>query len=77
MDGLTSRLSNAVRAALAHARALLLRTAGRAGMPHAGKASAGSPRRTGFLRGYTIPDDFDRMAADEIQAMFEGRQPER
>ena len=30
-------------------------------------------RRTGFLRGFLVPDDFDRMGADEIQAMFEGR----
>lgn len=30
-------------------------------------------RRTGFLRGFLVPDDFDRMAADEIQEMFEGR----
>ena len=30
-------------------------------------------RRTGFLKGLLVPDDFDRMYADEIQAMFEGR----
>lgn len=33
-----------------------------------------TPRRTGFLKGQVdAPDDFDRMAEDEIQAMFEGR----
>lgn len=33
------------------------------------------PARLGFLAGaFTVPDDFDRMAADEIQAMFEGRE---
>ena len=30
-------------------------------------------RRTGFLSGLLVPDDFDEMYADEIQAMFEGR----
>ncbi len=30
-------------------------------------------RRIGFLDGaFTVPDDFDTMFADEIQAMFEG-----
>ena len=33
-----------------------------------------APRRTGFLKGQIdIPDDFDTMGGDEIQAMFEGR----
>lgn len=32
------------------------------------------PPRIGFLAGaFTVPDDFDRMAADDIQALFEGR----
>lgn len=35
-------------------------------------ASGGS--RTGFLRGISVPDDFDRMGADEIETMFEGLQ---
>ncbi|MCY4616653.1 MAG: hypothetical protein OXC71_09735 [Chloroflexi bacterium] len=54
-----------------------MRALRRGGPIRAGTPPTGSPRRTGFLRGYTVPDDFDRMAADEIQAMFEGRQPER
>lgn len=30
-------------------------------------------RRTGFLKGeFSIPDDFDRMGASEIERMFEG-----
>lgn len=30
------------------------------------------PRRTGFLKGAVkIPEDFDEMAADQIQALFE------
>ncbi len=34
---------------------------------------ADAPRRTGFLKGQIdIPDDFDTMFAEEIQAMFEG-----
>lgn len=34
---------------------------------------AEAPRRTGFLKGQIdIPQDFDRMLGDEIQAMFEG-----
>ncbi|MDE0152887.1 MAG: hypothetical protein OXN23_03340 [Gammaproteobacteria bacterium] len=33
----------------------------------------GTKRRTGFLDGQIeIPDDFDRMYADEIIALFEG-----
>jgi prevent-host-death family protein len=31
------------------------------------------PRRLGFMEGeFNVPDDFDTMFADEIQAMFEG-----
>jgi prevent-host-death family protein len=31
-------------------------------------------RRFGFLAGqFTVPDDFDRMAEDEIREMFEGK----
>lgn len=31
------------------------------------------PPRLGFLAGaFTVPDDFDQMAAAEIQALFEG-----
>ena len=34
------------------------------------------PPRLGFLAGaFTVPDDFDRMGADEIRAMFEGQAP--
>jgi len=30
-------------------------------------------RRLGFMQGeFTVPDDFDTMFAEEIQAMFEG-----
>ena len=32
------------------------------------------PQRTGFLKGQVeVPEDFDRMFEEEIQAMFEGR----
>lgn len=32
------------------------------------------PQRLGFLQGaFTVPEDFDTMAADEIRAMFEGQ----
>jgi prevent-host-death family protein len=35
--------------------------------------SPGQIRRIGFMAGQIrIPDDFDRMGADEISAMFEG-----
>lgn len=35
-----------------------------------------APKRTGFLDGlYDIPADFDDMAADEIQTLFEGSDP--
>ena len=33
------------------------------------------PRRLGFMQGqFTVPDDFDRMAATDIQSLFEGGQ---
>lgn len=36
-------------------------------------AQAKPPRRLGFMEGeFNVPDDFDTMFADEIQAMFEG-----
>lgn len=32
-----------------------------------------APRRIGFMKGQiSVPDDFDTMGQDEIQAMFEG-----
>ena len=37
------------------------------------ESQGGQGRRTGFLKGLLVPDDFDQMYADEIQAMFEGR----
>lgn len=34
----------------------------------------GERRRLGFLEGaFTVPEDFDRMGADEIEALFGGR----
>ncbi|MFC7704366.1 type II toxin-antitoxin system Phd/YefM family antitoxin [Plastorhodobacter daqingensis] len=37
---------------------------------------AEEPRRTGFLKGAVdLPEDFDSMASDEIQTLFEGRGP--
>ncbi len=33
----------------------------------------GQARRLGFLAGeFTVPEDFDRMGADEIEALFRG-----
>ena len=33
-----------------------------------------APRRLGFMQGqFKVPDDFDTMFEDEIQAMFEGK----
>ena len=33
------------------------------------------PRRLGFMQGqFTVPDDFARMAAPDIQSLFEGGQ---
>ena len=29
-------------------------------------------RRIGFMPGISVPDDFDRMAADEIESLFYG-----
>jgi prevent-host-death family protein len=32
-----------------------------------------SPKRLGFMRGaFTVPDDFDTMGQEEIEAMFNG-----
>ena len=64
------RASKAVRAVLARVSALLPRTLARAGLR---RTRAAPPRRTGFLQGLQVPDDFDDMYADEIQAMLEGR----
>ena len=34
--------------------------------------SAGQQRRLGFMAGqFTVPDDFDRMGADDITRLFE------
>ena len=70
MGTIVFRVSKVVLAALAGARALLSRTLERGGLR---RTRAAPPRRTGFLSGLEVPDDFDRMHADEIQAMFEGR----
>ena len=33
-------------------------------------------KRTGFLKGrYNVPDDFDSMGKEEVQALFEGSLP--
>ncbi len=37
------------------------------------EAPASGARRTGFLAGQiSVPGDFDRMGADEIESLFEG-----
>ena len=36
---------------------------------------SGAMRRIGFLEGkVSVPEDFDRMGADEIEALFEGKE---
>ncbi len=35
-------------------------------------APTAGARRTGFLRGISVPDDFDRMGAEEVEKTFEG-----
>lgn len=35
-------------------------------------APVAGARRTGFLRGISVPADFDRMGAEETEATFEG-----
>ena len=74
MDGMAIPQSKALRSALANARVLPARTLERVGLR---RTSVTPVRRTGFLRGYSVPDDLDRMAASEIYEMFEGRQSER
>jgi len=38
------------------------------------KVDAAPPQKLGFMQGQgNVPDDFDRMGAKEIEAMFEGR----
>ena len=37
------------------------------------ETSTGSARRLGFMAGeFTVPDDFDQMARDEIERLFNG-----
>lgn len=36
-------------------------------------APAGAAQRTGFLRDISVPPDFDRMGADEIDQLFGGQ----
>jgi prevent-host-death family protein len=36
-------------------------------------APVGAAQRTGFLRDISVPPDFDRMGADEIERIFGGR----
>ena len=37
------------------------------------EASTGTARRLGFMAGeFTVPDDFDQMARDEIERLFNG-----
>lgn len=36
-------------------------------------AAAGTAQRTGFLQGISVPPDFDRMGADQIERSFGGR----
>ena len=39
-----------------------------------GEDETGTQRRLGFMSGeIQIPEDFDRMGADEIEALFQGR----
>ncbi|MHA6345445.1 type II toxin-antitoxin system Phd/YefM family antitoxin [Roseivivax sp. CAU 1761] len=48
----------------------------RAGKPlvQVSGVSVPAPRRIGFLKGrIDVPEDFDRMGADEIAAAFDGR----
>ncbi len=71
MAGVTFGLPKALRTALVVARALPARVLERAGL------RSPPSRRTGFLKGLRVPDDFDQMASSEIQTMFEGQQPER
>ena len=34
-----------------------------------------APKRLGFMRGaFTVPDDFDTMAQEEIEALFNGKE---
>lgn len=49
----------------------------RAGTPLVMVASLEMPepsamRRTGFLPGISVPDDFDQMGGSKLQALFEG-----
>ena len=41
-----------------------------------GEAEAGTASRLGFMAGeFSVPDDFDRMGADEIEQLFGGGAP--
>ena len=68
-----SQLSKLVQAAVDGEPFIIARS----GKPLVKVASLEAPttaaRRTGFLPGISVPLDFDRMGAEEIEAIFEGR----
>ena len=71
-----SQLSKLARALLGCASSLIAR-AGRVVFGIARlRTPTTPPPRTGFLRGGSVPTNFDRMDAEKIQAMFEGCQSE-
>ena len=72
MSEARSQLSKLVRAAADGEPFVIARS----GKPLVKVVSLDAPtavaRRTGFLPGISVPDDFDRMGADEIESTFEG-----
>ena len=72
MSEARSQLSKLVRAAADGEPFVIARS----GKPLVKVVSLDAPtadaRRTGFLRDISVPDDFDRMAAVEIETTFEG-----
>lgn len=87
MTGFTSMRTFNIHEAKTHLSRLVERAAGgepfviaKAGRPMVKVVpigpETGAPRRLGFMEGEaSIPDDFDRMGSDAIEALFGGTSP--
>jgi len=70
-----THLSKLIERALAEGEGFVIARAGKPVVKVVPLDQAEAPRsRIGFMKGrLTVPDDFDTMGQDEIEAMFEGR----
>jgi prevent-host-death family protein len=70
-----THLSKLIERALAEGEGFVIARAGKPVVKVVPLDQAEAPKsRIGFMKGrLTVPDDFDTMGQDEIEAMFEGR----